>query len=189
MVKFQVSDVNNSIEASHIAVTSSPLSSADLVIRYSMDSLVHRSMLQKIRPNEAFEPLIYKRIYGRSTSSVDEGPAANALATVKEKYAEIESRLNALASADDEENVERGAVETAISVLSQIQEAHIPPPKITTQDNEAIIMLWAEGMKRCAITITDGEVGYVVRDNRQLLSAKDSISIHHFQLLGAPALK
>lgn len=160
------------------------------MVRYTLDSKVHLSMLQQVTPSEIYEPLIYRRIYGRSSSAIDDGPAASALANVKKRYDEIENRLHALKNTNEEEAVEHGAIQTAIAVLNQIESAQIPPPKIATQDHEAIIMLWAEGMKRCAITITDGEVGYVVRDNRQLLTSKDSISIHEFKLLEhTPALK
>lgn len=187
MAKVQFLDKNSSVGAwaAIRSAQSNTLSSTDLLNRFSVDSQLHHAMLQTIRPNETFEPLIYKRVYGVSSPSVDEGAAAMTLAAVKQKYEEIENHLERIATSNDsEEMVERGAVETALTVLNQIEHAHIPPPKITTQDNEAIIMLWAEGMKRCAITITDGEVGYVVRDNRQLLRAQDSISIHHFKLLG-----
>ncbi|MGJ5051734.1 hypothetical protein ACQR09_32035 [Bradyrhizobium oligotrophicum] len=183
MLRFQQSPQPNSIDVTLPRKKAEPLSS-DLLVRYAADSTVHLSMLQKVSPNETYEPLIYKRIYGRSSPTIDEGPAASALASVKKRYDEIERRLDALANADGEEAVERGAVQTAIAVLNQIEIARLPPPKIATQDHEAIIMLWAEGMKRCAITITDGEVGYVVRDNRQLLTARDSINIHEFKLLG-----
>ncbi|MCK1562432.1 hypothetical protein IVB08_00200 [Bradyrhizobium sp. 173] len=190
MLRFQQSSLSNSIDVTSPPKKGGVLSPEDLLARYTIDSTVHLSMLQRVNLNESYEPLIYRRVYGRSSPAIDEGPAADALARIKAQYDEIEKRLDALANGSEEEAIERGAVQTAIAVLDQIEKAQLPPPKIATQDNEAIIMLWAEGMKKCAITITDGEVGYVVRDNRQLLTAKDSINIHEFKLLGhAPALK
>ncbi|WP_206240388.1 hypothetical protein [Novosphingobium terrae] len=154
--------------------------------RFMNDITVHGDMLDQVTPsNRPTFPIYYVR------TSTDAPPAAsssldtpiNLLA--EQYYQKVQSQLFELRELSDTDNevVERGAVDTALNVLEQLHEHHLAPPEISHHGGDAVVMLWALGSSTYAITITEGEVGWVVRRDRREISSKDSIKVENFQLL------
>jgi len=77
---------------------------------------------------------------------------------------------------------EIGAAETARKLLHELQAAKLPPPEITWHGGDAVVMLWALKHTTYAITVTDGEFGYVVRRDRKAIKMVDSIAIGQFNV-------
>jgi hypothetical protein len=150
--------------------------------RYYADRTIHRRLLHSIDSSLDPLPLVYIRSDHdgmASENSTNAAPVAPA-----GFYRKIESHLLDLQKDDgSHQPVEKGAVETAVLVLRELERNDFAPPMITAQGTEAVVMLWSLGGTTYAITITDGELGYVVRRNKKRLKLVDSIKVETFKLL------
>ena len=150
--------------------------------RYYADRLIHRRLLNSIDSSLTPLPLVYIRsdLDGMaSENSTNAAPIAPA-----GFYREIESHLLELQKDDgSHQPVEAGAIDTAVLVLKELERNDFAPPMITAQGSEAVVMLWSLGGTTYAITITDGELGYVVRRNKKRIKLVDSIKVETFKLL------
>ena len=109
--------------------------------------------------------------------------SGNVLGLVGEYYEKIEGQLQKLSETDDEEEaVEKGAVNSALALVDQLKQHNLAPPALSWHGGDAVVMLWALGDTTYAITVTDGEVGYVVRRNRKAIRMADSIKLGTFKL-------
>jgi hypothetical protein len=150
--------------------------------RYQGDRIIHRRLIHSADSSLDPSLLMYIRADGSkatSDSSTDAAPRAPA-----GYYREIENHLQQLEKDDgDHVPVERGAIGTAIRVLNELERHNYAPPMVTSSGPEAVVMLWALGGTTYAITITDGELGYVVRRDKKRIKLVDSINIEKFKLL------
>lgn len=130
---------------------------------------------------ETAKPLDYHR------PSQGRPPPANSSkslsASVSEYYAKIENQLSRLSKPDEvDDGVEEGAVSSAIAVVEQLKQSNLAPPALSWHGGDAVVMLWALGDITYAITVTEGEVGYVVRQNKKAIRMADSIQLKAFRL-------
>jgi hypothetical protein len=150
---------------------------------FSSDLALHREMVHNsVAPLDAI-PLVYVR-----TPMVRERPShnssqSNITAAALAHYDNVERSLQQLGQDSDEERrVEKGAVSSALSVVAELRRNDIAPPELSWHGGDAVVMLWALGDTTCAITVTDGEVGYVVRRNRRAIKMADSFALTTFKL-------
>jgi hypothetical protein len=151
-------------------------------LQYQGDRIVHRRLIHSADSSLDPLPLMYIRADGnRATSESSTDAASRAPAGY---YREIEQHLQQLEK-DDGDNVpvERGAISTAIRVLNELERHNYAPPMVTSNGSEAVVMLWSLGGTTYAITITDGELGYVVRRDKKRIKMVDSVNIEKFKLL------
>lgn len=102
-----------------------------------------------------------------------------------EYYDGLEGRLAELEHAAQEPDapVEGGAVSSAMTLVRELRRLHYAPPELSWHGGDTVVMLWSFGSTTCAITVTDGEVGYVIRRDRKRLSMRDSIKLEDFRVL------
>lgn len=153
---------------------------------FSTDHALHKRLVHSgVDSSFPVVPLFYYRM-----SSYDDAPVARANSVAgslsSPVYSQIEDQLEALRSSDDELKIEQGAIDTALTVLRLLKSNDIIPPLVAPQGDDAVVMLWSIRNATYAITITDGELGYIVRQQRRELKKKDSIKIDKFSL---PALQ
>lgn len=144
----------------------------------------HRSMLSEaVASPDIPQPICYVRFVSSSLA-----PSVNSSADIgimaRKHYDAIETQLLALAEdpAGADAEVEEGAARTALSVVEKLRGTIIPPPDISWHGGDAVVMLWRLGDTTYAITVTDGELGYVVRRSRKAIKLVDSIMLHAFRL-------
>jgi len=130
--------------------------------------------------NENIRPLYMVRT-PQITGSLSVNSSANLISTARKYYSAIEQQLNELAQ-DEDEGIEKGAVDTALVVLNRLISKNLAPPALSWHGGDAVVMIWALGDTTYAITITDGEIGYVVRRKREAVDMGDSISLNKFIL-------
>lgn len=98
-------------------------------------------------------------------------------------YDQISIQLDILTSMPQgESSVEVAAVESAKIIVRQLKFFGYPPPELAVHGNDAVVMLWSLDDTTFAMTITDGELGYVVRRKRKALKMRDSIQINAYTL-------
>ncbi len=154
----------------------------DILERYRSDVDVHRQLLAGFASATIMRrPLAYipnlPFIEPSPGTSLYENDAA------KKRYREIDHELNALRDeTDDDGAVEPAAIETARAVVRQLSNRSLAPPELSRLSSEAVAMLWAIGNTRYALTVTDGEVGYVVRSFTTTLKKKSNIKVHQFDI-------
>ncbi|MHB0773419.1 hypothetical protein ACYCVF_33625 [Bradyrhizobium sp. 1.29L] len=149
--------------------------------QYQSDRIVHRRLIHSADSSANAIPMLYVRTDGRrvSESSTDAAPRAPT-----GYYREIEAHLQELERGEGGyEPVEQGAVGTALQVLKELERHNYAPPMVTSNGSEAVVMLWSLGGTTYAITITDGELGYVVRREKKRIKIVDSIDVKTFKLL------
>ena len=156
----------------------------DIVEQYQVDYDKHYSMLTNLAASSIQrKPVFYIRNipFVEPTSGTSVSMQSASLA----RYKQIDNELSELSRAveDDQPAVEAGAIATAKAVIKQLSSRELAPPELTRLSNEAIVMLWAMGDTRYAVTITDGEVGYVVRRARQTIKRQSNIKVPDFNLL------
>lgn len=98
------------------------------------------------------------------------------------KYQALSDRLAEVAQLD-EPPVDRGAIKSADEVLRQLVHYKIQPPMISWHGGDAIVMLWRLGETNYAMTVTDGELGFVVRAERKTVRRQDSIGLNNIKYL------
>jgi len=155
-------------------------------ISFADDVARHRTMLGGAGLiHVPSSPLYYFNAVS-ATSVISVGSSAQDMKPLATEYYdrldETLSELAVLAVAADPP-VEAGAVASAQEVVRQIRGHQFPPPEITWHGGDAVVMLWAFGPSTCAVTVTDGEVGYVIRNNRKQVALEDSIDIKKFKLI------
>lgn len=142
----------------------------------------HWKLLQQVTADAAeARPLIFMTILPFKEPS--QGTSEfNSVAA--QRYNQIEHDLAEIAATPLEEGgVEEGAVGTARALVKQLRRRELAPPEISWLGNEAIIMLWAIGSKRLALTITDGELAYTLRMAKQTVGRGSNIKPEDFDLL------
>jgi hypothetical protein len=146
----------------------------------------HAMLLQSAGiPWRDWTPVFYTRVIAdsgfASSGSSDQRVAVSAAAY----YEDIDKKLDALAAraGDPDAPVEIGAVETSRQIINQIRRTELAPPAISWIGGEAVVMLWEFNSIAWAITVTEGEVGYVIRRDRKLSKMRDSIRVQDFKLL------
>ena len=151
--------------------------------RFGQDFRIHKTMVHNsVAPVTAI-PIIYIR-----TPLTHERPSynssqSNISAAALSHYEHVERSLSQLSQdPEGQRRVEEGAVSSALAVVAELKKRDIAPPELSWHGGDAIVMLWALGDTTYAITVTDGEVGYVVRRNRKALKIADSITLRTFQL-------
>lgn len=115
-------------------------------------------------------------------------PTANSARSIKalssEYYRKIERQLAHLSdNPDEDDSVEQGAIDTALAVVRQLEGHELAPPALSWHGGDAVVMLWALGDTTYAITVTDGELGYVVRRNRKSIRSVHSVQLKSFKLM------
>jgi hypothetical protein len=143
----------------------------------------HKKILAESASNaEISRPLIYiKMPNSYAFSSVNS--SGNILSSVSDYYEKIEGQLQKLTETEDEDEVvEKGAVNSALTLVDQLKQHNLAPPALSWHGGDAVVMLWALGDTTYAITVTEGEVGYVVRRNRKAIRMADSIKLGAFKL-------
>lgn len=140
-----------------------------------------RMVTESASTTESVKPLHYYRFFQ------DRQPTTNSskslAASVSEYYAKIETQLNRLYKPDDEDDgVEEGAINSAMAVVDQLKQRNLAPPALSWHGGDAVVMLWALGDTTYAITVTEGEIGYVVRQNKKAIRMADSIKLEAFKL-------
>lgn len=98
--------------------------------------------------------------------------------SIAQKLSEIECIENSA-----EAPVDVGAIRSAKRLLTTLKQSNLAPPGIAFQGGEAVVLMWAFNSIAWAITVTDGECGYVIRRDRKLLKMRDSIKIEKFNLI------
>tara|TARA_R110000824_G_scaffold19504_2_gene75408 strand:+ start:8130 stop:8651 length:522 start_codon:yes stop_codon:yes gene_type:complete len=150
---------------------------------FSSDAIQHAKMVRNVFSSTSeLQPLVYIKL--QVPRSKIENSSENALSSAaKEYYDSISSELNLLNDKDQgQEVIEEGAINTALSLIESLKNAEYSPPKVTWHGGDAVVMLWAVGDTTYAITVTDNELGYVVRRNRKSIRSNDSIVADKFKL-------
>jgi len=141
-------------------------------------------MLESATPTEIAGPICYIRVQKTENSS------SSLSKVVDECYDRVERQLVSLSAWQGPgAPVEIGAIRSAIDIIHALKFYQIAPPEISWHGGDAVVMLWSLGETTYAITVTDGEFGYVVRRNRRALKMGDSIPtksivLKAFRLLG-----
>jgi hypothetical protein len=147
----------------------------------------HWNMLSSVTPDARdAEPLLFikTRPHARHTASSSLGRGNEAF---RLKYQKLASQLKALeANEAGEVTIEPGAVRTAAAVISEMSKYDLAPPELSWMGDEAIIMLWMLGETKYALTVTDGELGYVVRAKGKTLRTDHSIPLGNIDILRLP---
>ena len=132
--------------------------------------------------NEAAHPICYVR-FVQPASKVSSNSSEGLTATVQEYYDKVERQLTQLSNEDSSPpTVEKGAIDTALAVVSELKRYQIAPPELSWHGGDAVVMLWSLAETTYAITITEGELGYVVRRNRRRVKLVDSIALSTFSV-------
>ncbi len=154
--------------------------------RFYSDLTVHGNMMDRsgidARPSL---PIYYMRL-----SSPPPPVALNSIDSPINKLAEsyynaVNAQLGELRelSGTEDEVIEKGAIDTALTVLDSLHQHHLAPPEIAYHGGDAVVMLWGLGSSTYAITITDGEVGWVLRRDQRQISSRDSVRVTDFKLV------
>jgi hypothetical protein len=98
------------------------------------------------------------------------------------QYQALGDRLSDVALMADPP-VEKGAITSADEVLKALVHFNFQPPQLSWHGGDAIVMLWKLGQTSYALTVTDGEIGFVVRAEQKLLRKKDSIPLSDVRYL------
>lgn len=150
---------------------------------FASDYIIHKEMIQSSIPSVEATPLVYVRTPMLRTRSSYNSAESNVTASALSYYQKVENSLKELGEDSDEDHrVEKGAVSSALSVVAELRRRDIAPPELSWHGGDAVVMLWALGDTTCAITVTDGEVGYVVRRNKRAVKIADSLALSTFKL-------
>lgn len=150
--------------------------------RFSSDHQTHKMLINSLDSSEKNIPLLYCRFETADTGTALSSSNASATARNDAIYGEIENQLESMRAAKDDVPFEEGAIDTALNVLQEIKKYDLIPPLVTAQGDDAVVMLWSIRNATYAITITDGELGYIVRQYRKQLKKEDSIKVEKFSI-------
>ena len=156
---------------------------AEELRRLSKFYKLHGALVHRVASAaENATPLCYINVPNvrRFTASSE---AIDMTAAVVEGYRRVEERIAALASIEQEEGgVEKAATDTAVQVVGYLRQKNVAPPEVTSSGDDAVVMIWKMGEMTYAISVTDGELGFVVRQSRKTLKLVDSIRVSSFLL-------
>lgn len=149
------------------------------------DYRLHKRMLSSAASAaRAYEPRCYLRLaYADRMIAPSSSSSMHYIADAF--YQRAQHQLSALHNETDEDGdpvVEEGALQTASHLLRQLQRFDYAPPELSWHGGDAVVMLWAAGETTFALTVTDGEWGYVVQRGREQLRLADSISVDRLAL-------
>lgn len=182
---FPTGGVGKSMLASKLAFAETHTSIRNVYQNFLLDYGVHKDIVSASSAAPETVSMVYylraarpARIPSESSSSV------HITAEARRYYQEVEARLEELGNSTDgrPEVVEKGAVSTALAVVRHLKDRELAPPELSWHGGDAVVMLWALGSTTYAITVTDGEIGYVVRQNKKSIRMEDSIAIESFKL-------
>ncbi|MFC4170056.1 hypothetical protein [Teichococcus aestuarii] len=169
-----------------------PIKNFDLKT-YFDDVRIHHSMVKNTyNGSNSGLPICYVRLRqpAETTSRQILEPTANSSENLSSSFAEYyekaTNQLVDLSNAEESEReVEEGAVQSALVVINALRKHQYAPPRISWHGGDAVVMLWVLADTAYALTVTEGEMGYVVRRNKKTVQRADSISINHFLLTNA----
>ena len=142
----------------------------------------HRNLLSNLT-SEPATPIIIIHLpkTERTISSSEYGYRP----VIEAQYRKIDRELTQLAEdvRQGEVNLEPGAIESAKAVVEQLKRHELAPPELSWLGGDAVLMLWALGNTSYALTITDGEVGYVARRPRETIRRRSNIKLQDFDFL------
>ncbi len=157
--------------------TQSIVSAADIL---TSDYRLHKRLLSGLGDDaSSFRPNFYVR-YSAYDNSLSSNSSSSMEAVARSYYDRAENTLASLFDATDEDGdpvVEKGAIETATSILGQLQTLEYAPPELSWHGGDAVVMLWANTDTTFAITVTEGEWGYVARREGKLIKLAHSIKL------------
>ena len=115
------------------------------------------------------------RIHGTWTSaSLDENSYLTAEAV--DRYRALFGKLELLKN-DPEEGLEAGAVDTGRRVLTMMLLAKWSPPQLSWHGGDAVVFFWTVGDAAHAVTVVDGELGYLEQRGNIIVRSRDSVPI------------
>lgn len=144
--------------------------------------LTHKRMISASASAIETASPVYYIMYPKFENELNYSSSKSLLSSVSDYYINIENQLSLLAAPDSDEIVEKGAVESALALVTQLKSHNLAPPALSWHGGDAVVMLWALGDTTYAITVTEGELGYVVRRNRKPIRMADSIKLDTFKL-------
>ena len=154
--------------------------------RFFDDFSTHAKILRSSGDTEEYTPLIYGNdsfyVVLKNVGRTEDAARIRSFMD----YEDLDRQLGGLVAATDPDGeplIEAGAISTARTVLQYLQTTPVAAPRLTTTGGDAVVMLWAHAGTTCAVTITDNEIGYVIRKDLQTLKKEDSISVQKFDLL------
>ena len=146
------------------------------------DAAVHRRMLSSVTPSsEDYQPLVYIKTRPRNfatESSFQHGSRES----WRRRYNELAEEVSDL-QLESERGIDDGTIATARNVLKELATHDFAPPAISRLGFEAVVMLWVHGKTRYALTVTDGEIGFVVREPGKTLKRDHSLELSSIDLL------
>ncbi|WP_156963691.1 hypothetical protein [Muricoccus aerilatus] len=148
----------------------------------------HRIMLLRSASAELTpRPLLYIGMNSSQPSSLPTVALRNSSgslsSTTLDYYSRVDEQLISLASTDEDEPIEQGAIDTARSLLADAKQLQLAPPELSWHGGDAVVMIWSLQDTTCALTVTDGHVGFVVRRDRKTIRKSNSLALHSFKLL------
>jgi predicted transcriptional regulator with HTH domain len=171
--RLYLSEISRSIEAIDLTSSSGDLS-GDLEDNGTEMSNASVSLGQE-QPKNTFK--YFFRVQQPNKQQTSPGSSSVGFGSMaSECYRRLSEQLTDLAGDGSEDGkLEIGAVKTAESVLSQLRRWDIAPPLLSWHGGDAIVLLWVLGKRTEAITVTDGEIGYVLREDKKTTRLLDSI--------------
>jgi len=100
-------------------------------------------------------------------------------------YARAAGQISQLRGATDDwgdQLMEDAAIDTAEAILGNLKRANYAPPEVSWHGGDAVVMLWTAADMTFAITVTDGEWGYVARKAGKQIREDDSLKVERFML-------
>ena len=156
------------------------------VSRFRADIKTHHHLLDMSSNwTDETTPLYYMRVPARSRRHVENSSNLVSISERLTYFEQVENQLNELVGEEDASGdcvVEQGAIDTALVVVRELKNHNYAPPEITWHGGDAVVMLWGLGETTYAVTVTEGEVGYVVRRNKKAIKTVDSLSVDRFRL-------
>jgi hypothetical protein len=182
---FPTGGVGKSMVASKLAFSDTHTATRNVYQNFLFDYGVHKDIVSaSSAAPETVSMVYYLRATRPAWVPAESSSSVNLTAEARRYYQNVEERLEELGTptSGQPELIEKGAVTTALAVVRHLKERELAPPELSWHGGDAVVMLWALGSTTYAITVTDGELGYVVRQNKKSIRMADSISIDSFKL-------
>lgn len=171
----------DSSSSEYILSTESRDIGAGLGLQYNSFLSDHWKLLSSVTPDARLaEPIMFIKARPR-LKETSGGSFQRQSEAVRRRYGELSSYLRDMEKLPDPP-VEQGSINTATAVLDHLSKRDIAPPELSWVGSEAIVMLWALGDTKYALTVTDGELGYVVRARGETLRKDHDISLTNFDI-------
>lgn len=141
----------------------------------------HWKLLSSVTPDARLaEPVLFIKAKSKPRETAG-GSFHKQSDAVRKRYGELSSYLKGLEGLPSED-LDSGSISTAVAVLDHLSNRQIAPPELSWVGAEAIVMLWALGQTKYALTVTEGELGYVVRANGKTLRKDHDIALTDFDV-------